>query len=126
MKAPVDEMLVTDIAGHIAVVVTDMAAAVEGLIRLGFARKADCWERAIADDNDRQALVAALIDLDALFSAGRDWSPQALVEYYREIGVVRSGYRSVAWRGPTQYVIERHDTGWNIRLRGRLLSEDRR
>ncbi|MCA7968107.1 hypothetical protein [Burkholderia cenocepacia] len=108
MKAPVDEMLVTDIAGHIAVVVTDMAAA-EGLIRLGFARKADCCERAIADDNDRQALVAALIDLDALFPAGRDWSPQALVEYYREFGVVRSGYRSVAWRGPTQYVIERHD-----------------
>lgn len=30
MKAPVDEMLATDIAGHIAVVVTDMAAAVEG------------------------------------------------------------------------------------------------
>ncbi|KWU21070.1 hypothetical protein [Burkholderia cenocepacia] len=105
MKAPVDEMLVTDIAGHIAVVVTDMAAAVEGLIRLGFARQSDRWERAIADDTDRQALVAALTDLDALFPAGRDWSPQTLVEYYREIGVVRSGYRSVAWRGPTQFVI---------------------
>ncbi|MCA8493342.1 hypothetical protein [Burkholderia arboris] len=109
MKAPVDEMLVTDIAGHVAVVVTDVSAAADGLIRLGFARHSDRWERAITDDNDRQALVAALIDLDALFSAGRDWSPQALVEYYREIGGVRRGYRSVAWRGPAQYVIERHD-----------------
>ncbi|NTZ09283.1 hypothetical protein [Burkholderia metallica] len=109
MKAPVDEMLVTDIAGHVAVVVTDAATAADGLIRLGFARHSNRWERAIADDNDRQTLVTALIDLDALFSAGRDWSPQALVEYYREIGVIRSGYRSVAWRGPVQYVIERHD-----------------
>ncbi|VWD62286.1 hypothetical protein BLA39750_07529 [Burkholderia lata] len=109
MKAPVNEVLVTNIAGHTAVVVTDVMAAADVLTQLGFARQSERWERAIADDADRHALVAALIDLDALFSAGRDWSPQALVEYYREIGVVRRGYRSVAWRGPTQYVIERHD-----------------
>lgn len=109
MKAPVNEMLVTDIAGRVAVVVTELMAAADVLMPLGFARQSDRWERAIAHDTDRQALVAALINLDALFSAGRDWSPQALVEYYRKIGVVRSGYRSVAWRGPTQYVIERHD-----------------
>ncbi|CAB3759028.1 hypothetical protein GQ57_36850 [Burkholderia sp. MSh2] len=111
MKAPVDEMLVTDIAGHVAVVMTDLVTAADVLVRLGFARQSGRWERAIADDNDRQALVAALVDLDALFSAGRDWSPQALVEYYREIGVLRSGYRSVSWRGPGRYVIERHGYG---------------
>ncbi|KVF57964.1 MULTISPECIES: hypothetical protein [Burkholderia] len=109
MKAPVNEMLVTDIAGRVAVVVTELTAAADVLKQLGIARQSDRWERAIEDDHDRQALVAALIDLDALFSAGRDWSPQALVEYYREIGVVRSVYRSVAWRGPSQYVVERHD-----------------
>ncbi|MDS0846592.1 hypothetical protein [Burkholderia cenocepacia] len=109
MKAPVNEMLVTDIAGRVAVVVTELTAAADVLKQLGFARQSDRWERAIADDTDRQTLVATLIDLDALFSAGRDWSPQALVEYYREIGVVRSDYRSVAWRGPSQYVVERHD-----------------
>ncbi|MCA8297599.1 hypothetical protein LGN19_27805 [Burkholderia sp. AU30198] len=111
MKTPVNEMLVTDIAGHVAVVVTDVAATADVLVQLGFARRSDRWERSIADDTDRQALVAALVDLDALFSAGRDWSPQALVEYYLEIGVVRSAYRSIAWRGPGQYVIERHDCG---------------
>lgn len=111
MKVPVNEMLVTDIAGHVAVVVSDTVTAADVLVRLGFARQSDRWERAIADDNDRRALVAALVDLDALFSAGRDWSPQALVEYYRELGAVRSGYRSIAWRGPGQYVIERHGCG---------------
>ncbi|MCW3699214.1 hypothetical protein [Burkholderia cenocepacia] len=75
MKAPVNEMLVTDIAGRVAVVVTELTAAADVLKQLGFARQSDRWERAIADDHDRQALVAALIDLDALFSAGRDWSP---------------------------------------------------
>ncbi|MCW4181495.1 hypothetical protein K6L28_37115, partial [Burkholderia cenocepacia] len=90
MKAPVNEMLVTDIAGRVAVVVTELTAAADVLKQLGIARQSDRWERAIEDDHDRQALVAALIDLDALFAAGRDWRPQALVEYYREIGVVRS------------------------------------
>ncbi|MGT0192702.1 hypothetical protein ACVHYJ_11735 [Burkholderia pyrrocinia] len=108
MKTPVNEALVMDIAGDVAVVVTDVAAVVEVLVRLGFARHSDRWERAIVDDDDRRSLVAALVDLDALFSAGRDWSPQALVEYYREIGVVRRGYRSIAWRSPEQYVVEQH------------------
>ncbi|WP_241017854.1 hypothetical protein [Burkholderia sp. Ac-20349] len=104
-------MLVTDIASHVAVVVTDAESSVDALARLGFVRQTDRWERAIADDTDRRALVAALVELDALFSAGRDWSPQALVEYYRGIGVVRSAYRSIAWRGPGQAIIERHECG---------------
>lgn len=108
MRAPVNETLVMDIAGHVAVVVTDVAAVAEVLVQLGFVGCPDRWERAIGDDDDRRSLVAALVDLDALFSAGRDWSPQALVEYYREIGVVRRGYRSIAWRAPEQYVIEQH------------------
>ncbi|BAX59196.1 MULTISPECIES: hypothetical protein [Burkholderia cepacia complex] len=108
MTAPVTETLVMDIAGHVAVVATDVAAVADALVRLGFVRQPDRWERAIVDDNDRRSLVVALVDLDALFSAGRDWSPQALVEYYREIGVVRRGYRSIAWRDAQQYVIEQH------------------
>ncbi|HIC7210924.1 hypothetical protein [Burkholderia stabilis] len=108
MKAPVNETLVMDIAGHVAVVVTDVAAVAEVLVRLDFAWHSDRWERTIVDDDDRRSLVVTLVELDALFSAGRDWSPQALVEYYREIGVVRRGYRSIAWRGPEQYVVEQH------------------
>lgn len=41
MKTPVNETLVMDIAGHVAVVVTDVAAVVEALVRLGFARQPD-------------------------------------------------------------------------------------
>ena len=111
MKAPVNEMLVMDIAGHVAVVVTDLMAAADVLTQLGFTRQSDRWERASAADTARHAFVAALVDLEALFSAGRDWSPQALVGYYLEIGAVRGAYRSIAWRGPGQYVIERHECG---------------
>ena len=41
MKAPVNEMLVTDIAGHVAVVVTDVESFADALVRLGFVRQAD-------------------------------------------------------------------------------------
>lgn len=48
MKAPVDEMLVTEIAGRVAVVVTEVVAVADGLARLGLARQSDRWECAIA------------------------------------------------------------------------------
>ncbi|VWD56776.1 hypothetical protein BLA50215_06811 [Burkholderia lata] len=50
MKAPANEMLVLDIAGHVAVVVTDVAAVAGVLMRLGFARHGDRWERTIMID----------------------------------------------------------------------------
>ncbi|VWD20621.1 hypothetical protein BLA18110_05386 [Burkholderia lata] len=50
MKVPVDEILVTDIAGHVAVVVTDVAAVADVLMRLGFAQQGDRWERTIMID----------------------------------------------------------------------------
>ncbi|WP_081063844.1 hypothetical protein [Burkholderia cepacia] len=48
MKAPVDEMLVTEIAGRVAVVVTEVVAVADGLARLGFARQSGRGEYAIA------------------------------------------------------------------------------
>ncbi|WP_081332227.1 hypothetical protein [Burkholderia cepacia] len=48
MKAPVDEMLVTEIAGHVAIVVTEVVAVADGLARLGFARQSGRGECAIA------------------------------------------------------------------------------
>ncbi|WP_236872011.1 hypothetical protein [Burkholderia stabilis] len=56
MKAPVNETLVMDIAGHVAVVVTDVAAVAEVLVRLDFAWHSDRWERTIVDDDDRRSL----------------------------------------------------------------------
>jgi hypothetical protein len=41
MKAPANEVLVTDIAGHTAVVVTDVMAAADVLTQLGFARQSE-------------------------------------------------------------------------------------
>jgi len=108
MRAPINETLVMDIAGRVALVVTKVAAVADVLTRLGFVRHSDRWERAVIDDDDRRALVTALVDLDVLFCAGHDWSPQALVEYYRETGVIRNEYRSIAWHGPDLYAIERH------------------
>ncbi|MCA7897221.1 hypothetical protein [Burkholderia cepacia] len=56
MKAPVDEMLATEIAGHVAVVVTKVVAADE-LARLGFARQSGRGECAIAWRGPRQCVI---------------------------------------------------------------------
>ncbi|HDR9769831.1 TPA: hypothetical protein QDC27_005308 [Burkholderia cepacia ATCC 25416] len=48
MKAPVDEMLVTEIAGRVAVVMTEVVAVADGLARLSFARQPGRGECAIA------------------------------------------------------------------------------
>ncbi|WP_257248864.1 hypothetical protein [Burkholderia cepacia] len=48
MKASVDELLVTEIAGRVAVVVTEVVAVADGLARLGLARQSGRGECAIA------------------------------------------------------------------------------
>lgn len=57
MKAPVDELLATEIAGHVAVVVTEVVAAADGLARLGFARQSGRGECAIAWRGPGQCVI---------------------------------------------------------------------
>jgi hypothetical protein len=46
--------------------------------------------------------------LDALFSAGHDWSPAELVSYFYEQGVFTGSYREIKWRAPDLYEIIQH------------------
>lgn len=57
------------------------------------------------DDADRQQLILRLIDMDALFSYGRDWCPSALVSLYVKQGIIKKSYKVIAWRGPGDYQI---------------------
>lgn len=84
---------------------SDDPARETALVTLGFVREGDQLVRPIADDVDRQMLVRELIGMDALFAAGRDWSPSELVDFYREQGVVVQSYRMITWKGPDHYVI---------------------
>ncbi|WP_230940499.1 hypothetical protein [Burkholderia territorii] len=108
MPIPKNETVVIDIAGNRCVVLSDVPAHVSKLQTAGFHKQGDQWIRQISDDADRQHLVRMLRELNVLFSAGRDWSPQDLVEHYRENGAVTGPYRSVSWVKPDEYRIVEH------------------
>jgi hypothetical protein len=105
MNTPKNELIVLDIAGNRASVTCDSPSMESTLCALGFSCENDQMVRKITDDSDRQCVVRELIALDALFSAGRDWSPSELVDYYREQGFVSQGYRMITWKSPDRYVI---------------------
>lgn len=107
-RLPQDETVVVDIARNHCVVLTDVPAHAQVLQSTGFVKQGDRWTRQISDDADRQDLVKRLIELKALFSAGRDWSPEELVEHYRDNGVITPSYRSISWLNPDQYRIVEH------------------
>ncbi|VWB55969.1 MULTISPECIES: hypothetical protein [Burkholderia] len=108
MLIPKNETVVIDIASNRCVVLSDVPAHVSKLQTAGFHKQGDQWIRPISDDADRQHLVRMLMELNALFSAGRDWSAQELVEHYRENGAVTAPYRSVSWVKPDEYRIVEH------------------
>lgn len=105
------EIVVTDIAGKRAVIECQQAAVQDQLLSIGFARESNALVRAIASDADRATLVKTLVGMKALFSAGRDWSPEELVGYYHEKGIINEPYRVIIWRGPGKYVIEERGIG---------------
>lgn len=94
---PIDEIVVTDIAGDQARVHAAKLAHKDELVRIGFIGQADELARPIRDVQDRIQLVVKLIELGALFSSGRDWSPEELVQYYVEQGSVSGPYRVISW-----------------------------
>lgn len=105
MNLPKNEIVVLDIAGANARVVCSDKEDQVNLAKLGFTLENEQMVRTIADVPDRQKLVGALVNLGALFSSGRDWSPAELVDFYREQGVVSTGYRIIAWKNSNEYMI---------------------
>ncbi|PCE26089.1 hypothetical protein BWP39_16320 [Paraburkholderia acidicola] len=106
MKMPQNETIVLDVAGNTCAVWTDIPDHFEVLQSLGFVRSDDRWMRQIADATDRLRLIQVLIEMKALFSAGRDWSPQELVNHFRETGAISGAYRSISWQASDHYLIE--------------------
>jgi hypothetical protein len=106
---PQNETVVVDVAGERCVVVTDILAHCSALQSVGFSEQAGRWQKPIRDHAERLALLNMLIELKAIFVAGRDWSPQDVVEHYRGIGAIASSYRSISWLGPDRYRVDEHE-----------------
>jgi hypothetical protein len=105
MMFPIDEIVVTDIAGDKARVHATNSVHKSELTRIGFIGQNDDLVRPIHSVDDRLKVLVRLIELGALFSAGRDWSPEEVVQYYREQGFINGSYRVIAWKNPEQFLI---------------------
>lgn len=108
MLVPSDRIIVKDIAGDIALLHVEGDFIGKGLVKLGFKKDGHYFRKPITDDKDRVKLIEDLTNRGALFSKGRDWSPSELVEYYHEIGLVKGAYKTIAWKNPSEYLIEDH------------------
>jgi hypothetical protein len=102
---PTDAVVVTELAGNTARLYSSTRVYDADLTAAGFSRTGDELSRPIGDDDDRQSLVRFLIEIDAMFSSGHDWSPEAIVEEYRGRGFTNRTYRIVAWTAPGRYVV---------------------
>jgi hypothetical protein len=105
MMLPIDEIVVKDIAGDEARVYVTNSAHKSDLIGIGFNGKNNDLAKPLHCVEDRIRAVLRLIELGALFSDGRDWSPAEVVEYYREQGFISGPYRVIAWKNLKQCVM---------------------
>lgn len=103
-----DEIIVLDIAGTSARIACENQSSVSKLVTLGFVHEGDQMVRPILDDADRKNLITTLIELNALFQSGRDWSPAELLELYSDQGTILNSYRVITWKNPSWYLISNH------------------
>lgn len=55
---------------------------------------------------DKAQLFTQLRDMGVCFSAGREWCPSELFEYFREQNLVAGKYKRVAWSDPQHFTIQ--------------------
>jgi hypothetical protein len=100
-----DNLVVLDIAGNRAVLETADENKKNELSSIGFVCDGNRLTRPIVDDSERQRLVEKLINMDALFSEGRDWSPAELLDYYCEQGRIKGAYKVIYWKSQDNYFV---------------------
>lgn len=98
--------VVTEIAGERAVVKTENNIIASKLLNLGFnINEYGCLEKKNLNQDSRISNIEQLIDLDAIFSSGKDWSPEDLLSYYKELGLLNKSYKVIAWKDKDNYLI---------------------
>lgn len=77
------------------------------LINMGFKQEKEYYKLNLSITNifEKIDLIQKLIDIGALFSAGRDWSPSELLQYYKEQGLLDRDYYEISWKNENEYNI---------------------
>lgn len=76
------------------------------LLNLGFyLNENSTLEKANNTQEERVNNIKSLINLDALFSSGKDWSPEELLNYYKKLGLIQQPYKIISWKSQKEYII---------------------
>ena len=60
----------------------------------------------VYDEEEKVSVIKELIAMGALFSSGREWSPEEVVEYLVERGVLDiSSINVISWYSPDSYAV---------------------
>ncbi|MEG2359413.1 hypothetical protein [Acinetobacter sp.] len=106
MNPELEFAIVTELAGDRVAVKTENLFLAAQLISIGFRiNESSTFNLAIRDEDHRLSVIDILIELGALFSSGRDWSPEELVRYYVELGEINKKFKVISWRNPHGYTI---------------------
>ena len=101
-----DSSIVTDIAGDYTLIKTKNQTIAFQLVKFGFQlNEHGSFEKKNLDQKDRLKTIKNLISINSIFSAGRDWSPEELLDFYREQKLLNESYRVIYWKSQNNYQI---------------------
>lgn len=102
-----DKVVVTELAGNNILIANDNDNFKSMLFSFGFEKVGRYFSISISmrDVDKRAYLIQKLIEIGALFSAGKDWSPSEIVGYYREKGLIEGHYFEISWRNKQDFNI---------------------
>ncbi|MDE1481090.1 hypothetical protein [Xenorhabdus bovienii] len=63
-------------------------------------------ELLVDNEEDKIKIVKELIKEGALFSYGKEWSPEEVMDYWKkDKGIELEKYKTIGWYGPEKYLI---------------------
>jgi hypothetical protein len=74
---------------------------------IGFSKRAenDVYFLDVPDGTQKAKVLDALRLLGVAFSAGKEWCPSEVFEYFRDMGLLSGKYLRVSWTQPGQYLL---------------------
>ena len=99
-------IIVSELAGDRIVVKTTEPDQISKIIEIGFHFEDTLFVRLISSVEDRVDLIKKLVAMGALFSAGKDWSPEELMNYYKELKYITEPYNVISWSSPSAYAVK--------------------
>lgn len=102
-----DKVIVEELGNENILIVNDGNNFKSKLFSLGFEKVGRYYSISIPVKDVEKCvdLIRKLMEIGALFSYGKDWSPSEIVRYYRDEGLIDGHYMMISWRNQQEFNI---------------------